>query len=206
MFFILNAACLWARMNIDCEIGIRGDIRQRSALSEGCRRAKPLISSAQQHADTPALSKDCGSFVCVCLPFTGLIFLLDPLPASRSTLAHYLSLSLSRSLSVVPLPSLFSLCNFLSSLMLSPFPSLSLFSPSSAPSFSFHFSLRQRSYVYLSSLPLSFSLCCSSHIFLLSSSDCILSFLFGLCGLWQCVDTIDGKSREYDRTYSACHY
>lgn len=70
-------------MNIDCEIGIRGDTCQCSALSLGCRQAWGRYhgatvacrhSSALKAATFPLyLPRD------ACLPFTGLIFLLEPL-------------------------------------------------------------------------------------------------------------------------------
>lgn len=70
-------------MNIDCEIGIRGDTCQRSALSLGCRQAWGRYrcatvacrhSSALKAATFPLYLP--GE---ACLPFTGLIFLLEPL-------------------------------------------------------------------------------------------------------------------------------
>lgn len=70
-------------MNIDCEIGIRGDTCQCSALSLGCRqpwgryrRATVACrhSSALKAATFPLYLP--GE---ACLPFTGLIFLLEPL-------------------------------------------------------------------------------------------------------------------------------
>lgn len=70
-------------MNIDCEIGIRGDTCQCSALSLGCRQAWGRYrhatvacrhSSALKAATFPLYLP--GE---ACLPFTGLIFLLEPL-------------------------------------------------------------------------------------------------------------------------------
>lgn len=70
-------------MNIDCEIGIRGDTSQCSALSLGCRQAWGRYrhatvacrhSSALKAATFPLYLP--GE---ACLPFTGLIFLLEPL-------------------------------------------------------------------------------------------------------------------------------
>lgn len=70
-------------MNIDCEIGIRGDTCQCSALSLGCRQAwgryrRATVacrhSSALKAATFPLYLP--GE---ACLPFTGLIFLLEPL-------------------------------------------------------------------------------------------------------------------------------
>lgn len=83
LFFILNVACLLGWMNIDCEIGIRGDTCQCSALSLGCRRAwgryrRATVacrhSSALKAATFPLYLP--GE---ACLPFTGLIFVLEPL-------------------------------------------------------------------------------------------------------------------------------
>lgn len=70
-------------MNIDCEIGIRGDTCQCSALSLGCRQAWGRYrcatvacrhSSALKAATFPLYLH--GE---ACLPFTSLIFLLRPL-------------------------------------------------------------------------------------------------------------------------------
>ena len=70
-------------MNIDCEIGIRGDTCQCLALSLGCRQAWGRYrgatvacrhSSALKAATFPLYLP--GE---ACLPFTGLIFLLEPL-------------------------------------------------------------------------------------------------------------------------------
>lgn len=70
-------------MNIDCEIGIRGDTCQCLALSLGCRQAwgryrRATVacrhSSALKAATFPLYLP--GE---ACLPFTGLIFLLEPL-------------------------------------------------------------------------------------------------------------------------------
>lgn len=83
LFFILNVACLSGWMNIDCEIGIRGDTCQCSALSLGCRQAwgryrRATVvcrhSSALKAATFPLYLP--GE---ACLPFTGLIFVLEPL-------------------------------------------------------------------------------------------------------------------------------
>lgn len=70
-------------MNIDCEIGIRVDTCQCSALSLGCRQSWGRYrcatvacrhSSALKAATFPLYLP--GE---ACLPFTGLIFLLEPL-------------------------------------------------------------------------------------------------------------------------------
>lgn len=70
-------------MNIDCEIGIRGDTCQCSALSLGCRQAR-----GRYHGATVAFrhssSLKAATFPLylpgeACLPFSGLIFLLEQL-------------------------------------------------------------------------------------------------------------------------------
>lgn len=114
-------------MNIDCEIGIRGDTCQCSALSLGCRQAWGRYRGATvacRHSSTLKaatfplyLPRE------ACLPFTGLIFLLEaptiysPLPspspsASHCAVSHLPPLSLSpchplRSAMPIHLPFLF---------------------------------------------------------------------------------------------------
>lgn len=70
-------------MNIDCEIGIRGDTCQCSALSLGCRRACSRYRSATVACRHSSALK-AATFPLylpgeACLPFTALIFLLEPL-------------------------------------------------------------------------------------------------------------------------------
>lgn len=85
-------------MNIDCEIGIRGDTCQCSALSLGCRQAWGRYRGATvacRHSSTLKaatfplyLPRE------ACLPFTGLIFLLEaptiysPLPSPSPSASH----------------------------------------------------------------------------------------------------------------------
>lgn len=68
-------------MNIDCEIGIRGDTCQCSALSLGCRQARGRYRGATV-ACRHSSSLKAATFPLylpgeACLPFTGLIFLLE---------------------------------------------------------------------------------------------------------------------------------
>lgn len=74
-------------MNIECEIAIRGDTCQCSALSLRCRRTQlpyrpsagaPPLSGALQTATFPLYQP--GE---ACLPFSGLIFLLELLLFTR---------------------------------------------------------------------------------------------------------------------------
>lgn len=82
-FFILNVACLSSWMNIDCEIGIRGDTCQRSALSLGCRQARGRYRCATVACQHSSALKAATFLLYLpreaCLPFTCLIFLLRPL-------------------------------------------------------------------------------------------------------------------------------
>lgn len=82
-FFILNGACLSSWMNIECEIGIRGDTCQCSGLSQRCRQTQlcyrpsagaPPLSCALQTDAFPLCRP--GE---ACLPFSALIFLLESL-------------------------------------------------------------------------------------------------------------------------------
>ncbi len=98
-------------MNIECEIAIRGDTCQCSALSLRCRRTQlpyrpsagaPPLSGALQTATFPLYQP--GE---ACLPFSGLIFLLELLLFTRflyamcSLSSFRLSFFLSRSLLLV---------------------------------------------------------------------------------------------------------
>lgn len=70
-------------MNIDCEIGIRGDTCQCSALSLGCRQARGRYHGATV-ACRHSSSLKAATFPLylpgeACLPFSGLIFLLEQL-------------------------------------------------------------------------------------------------------------------------------
>lgn len=70
-------------MNIDCEIGIRGDTCQCSALSLGCRQAwSRYLSATVACRHSSALKAATFPLYLpgeACLPFTGLIFLLESL-------------------------------------------------------------------------------------------------------------------------------
>lgn len=70
-------------MNIDCEIGIRGDTCQRSALSLGCRQAwgryRCATVACRHSSALKAATFPLYLLGEACLPFTGLIFLLEPL-------------------------------------------------------------------------------------------------------------------------------
>lgn len=70
-------------MNIDSEIGIRVDTCQRSALSLGCRRAwgryRRATVACRHFSTLKAATFPLYLPGEACLPFTGLIFLLEPL-------------------------------------------------------------------------------------------------------------------------------
>lgn len=123
--FIWAGACLSAGMNIDCEIGIRGDSCQRGGLIWGPQALPACLSLrhrsvAALHGSHSLLSASVSARE-ACLPLCVLIFLLEWLlfsPSSHSATCTR-SLPLFHSSSVC-------LSRFLSLSQISPFLSLAL--------------------------------------------------------------------------------